>query len=80
MNLLNRLVGWQNGNALVLKTSGSNPLEVRVLYPPHFAKISAILVLSFYDLLKAQTEKRNQDCNTTTQGLGYYGRNLPRRD
>ena len=26
--------GWQNGNALVSKTSGSNPLQVRALYPP----------------------------------------------
>ena len=26
--------GWQNGNALVSKTSGRKPLEVRVLYPP----------------------------------------------
>ena len=26
--------GWQNGNALVLKTSGRKPLEVRALHPP----------------------------------------------
>ncbi len=26
--------GWQNGNALVSKTSGRKPLQVRVLYPP----------------------------------------------
>ena len=26
--------GWQNGNALVSKTSGRKPLEVRALYPP----------------------------------------------
>ena len=26
--------GWQNGNALVSKTSGRKPLQVRALYPP----------------------------------------------
>lgn len=28
------LEGWQNGNALVSKTSGRKPLQVRALYPP----------------------------------------------
>ena len=30
--------GSPNGMALVSKTSGSNPLQVQVLYPPHMNK------------------------------------------
>ena len=29
-----QLVGWQNGIALVLKTSARKGLQVRVLHPP----------------------------------------------
>ena len=32
--------GSPNGMALVSKTSGSNPLQVRVLYPPQFISTS----------------------------------------
>lgn len=28
--------GWQNGNASASKADGRKPLEVRILYPPHF--------------------------------------------
>ncbi len=31
---LTNLEGSPNGMAVVLKTTGSNPLEVRLLYPP----------------------------------------------
>ena len=31
--------GSPNGMALVSKTSGSNPLQVQVLYPPHELKL-----------------------------------------
>lgn len=34
--------GWQNGNALVLKTSGRKPLEVRALHPPPMKKYLGI--------------------------------------
>ena len=30
----NKMEGSPNGMAMVLKTIGSNPLEVRLLYPP----------------------------------------------
>ena len=34
-----KMVGSPNGMATVLKTVGSNPLEVRLLYPPPVKKV-----------------------------------------
>ena len=39
--------GGQGGNALVSKTSGSNPKQVRLLYPPLMKKVFFLIFLFF---------------------------------